>query len=249
MSSAADARQPSGGAFGLGVEHGRRYRLRLARYPAAAEVIEAHLEAHLGGRSGWALDAGVGRGRTARVVRTPGLRWVGCDVSAPRLTTAAESGRYRLVRSDIRTLPFPRDRFDVVCCIQVLEHFELATARSLAAALGERLVPGGLLLISVPIFPPGSVPLVRAGLRWIDRLGLSGRRGDPHSHLSHFDLSRALSLVPAGFRVTDVRGVRLFSLLGKALEDRRSWYRAHRWAGRRYPGWTVEVNISAQRPL
>lgn len=230
------------GAFGLGVEHARPYRLRLARYPAAAEVIDAHV----GDRPALALDAGVGRGRVARVTTAPGLRWVGLDLSVERLATAAGSGRYRLVRGDIGALPFAPGRFDVVCCIQVLEHFEAPEARSLADALAELLRPGGLLLLSVPIFPPGSIALLHAANRIRARLGL-GPIASGGDHLSHFDLRRALELVPDGFRVHDVRGVRLFSLAGKALEDRRWWYRAHGWAGRRFPAWTIEVNIAARK--
>jgi len=230
------------GAFGLGVEHARPYRLRLARYPAAAEVIEAHV----GERPALALDTGVGRGRVARVATAPGLRWVGLDLSAQRLATAAGSGRYRLVRGDICSLPFARNCYDVVCCIQVLEHFEVAEARALAATLASLLRPGGLLLLSVPIFPPGSIGLLHAANRIRARLGL-GPIASGGDHLSHFDLRRALELVPDGFRVTDVRGVRLFSLGGKALENRRWWYRAHGWAGRRFPAWTIEVNIAARK--
>jgi SAM-dependent methyltransferase len=229
------------GAFGLGVESRWPYRLRLARYPAAAEVVEDFV----GGRPALALDAGVGRGRVGKLATSEGLRWVGLDISAPRLAEASQSGRYELVRGSIEALPFPKGRFDVVCCIQVLEHFDAPRARQLAGSLGELLRPGGLLLLSVPIFPPGSM----AALAAINRVRSWAGRGpwQGEGHLSHFDLKRAKSLLPAGYTTTDVRGVRLFSLTGKALEDRYWWYRAHRWAGRRFPAWTIEVNIAARK--
>lgn len=235
---------PGSGAFGLGIEERWPYRLRLARYPAAAEVIEDFVE----GRPALALDAGVGRGRVARIARSEGLRWVGLDLSAERLAEAAETGRYALVRGSLEALPFPAGRFDVVCCIQVLEHFEAQRARELAAALGDLLRPGGLLLLSVPIFPPGSMAVLAARERWRALTGWQRPAEDGHAHLAHFDLKRALTLLPNGYTPTDVRGVRLFSLTGKALEDRRWWYRAHRWVGMHLPAWTVEVNIAARKP-
>lgn len=232
--------QRKDGAFGLGIEHRRPYRLRLARYQAAAEVIEAHV----GGRPALALDAGVGRGRIGRVACSKGLRWVGLDISPSRLAKAAATQRYALVRASIDALPFASSRFDVVCCVQVLEHFREDEARAITEALGALVRPGGLLLLSVPLFPPGVVPLIAAARRLLDW----AERPYPGDHLSHFDLRRALALVPRDFTPTDVRGVRLFSLLGAALEGRRWWYRAHAWAGRRFPAWTIEVNIAATRP-
>lgn len=218
----------------------RRFRLRLGRYAAAAEQIDAFV----GERTGVALDAGCGRGRLARISRAPGLRWVGLDLSPSRLAIAGEADRYDLLRGDIRRLPVRADTLDVVTCIQVLEHFEEPMARELAADLGRLLRPGGLLLLSVPIFPAPVLRLKRVADRALVSMGRRPIRGEAHP--SHFSLDTALRLIPPGFRVVDVRGVRLFSLPRKALESYRWWYRLHGWAGRTAPAWTVEVNISAR---
>jgi SAM-dependent methyltransferase len=148
------------------------------------------------------------------------------------------------VRGDIQRLPVRPGGFDVVTCIQVLEHFEEPRARELAADLAALLRPGGLLLLSVPVFPAAVIRLKRAADRALVALGRGPIRGAAHP--SHFSLASALGLVPPGFRVIDVRGVRLFSLPGKALENHRWWYRLHGWAGRVAPAWTVEVNITAR---
>jgi SAM-dependent methyltransferase len=161
------------------------------------------------------------------------------------LGIAKGTGRYALVRGDLRALPFPEASFDVASCIQVLEHFEPPEARRLAAALGRLLKPGGLLLLSVPIFPASVVLLKRGVDAVLRRLGRGPLLGA--AHLSHFSLRTALGLVPAGFEVVDVRGVRMFSLPGKALEDSAWYYRLHAWLGRRAPAWAIEVNVAARK--
>jgi len=220
----------------------RRFRLRLGRYAAAAEQIDAFV----GERRAYALDAGCGRGRVARVSRAPGLRWFGLDLSPERLAIASESNRYDLVRGDIRQLPLRPHTLDVVTCIQVLEHFEEPEAHQLATDLGALLRPGGFLLLSVPIFPAAVLRLKRLADRTLVSMGRGPIRGAAHP--SHFSLGTALRLIPPGFRVRDVRGVRVFSLPRKRLEDYRWWYRLHGWVGRKAPAWTVEVNICAHKP-
>jgi 2-polyprenyl-6-hydroxyphenyl methylase/3-demethylubiquinone-9 3-methyltransferase len=71
------------------------------------------------------LDVGCGDGYFCHWVagRAKAGRVVGCDVSKPRLERAAE--RYpevRYVWGKIPELPFEDDAFEVVTCIEVLEH-------------------------------------------------------------------------------------------------------------------------------
>ncbi len=220
-----------------------RYRLRLARYPDAAREIDAFM----GERAGVALDAGTGRGRLARYSRAPGLRWVGLDRSVDRLAICRRTGLYRLVRGDLRRFPFADSSFDVVACIQVIEHFEPAEGRALAARLGALLRPGGLLLLSVPIFPASVLLAKRMADRMLRALGRGPISGG--EHLAHYTLRSAIGLLPAGFELHSARGQRLGSLPGFLFERYHWYYRLHSWFGERCPRWCVEVNLAAVKSL
>lgn len=218
-----------------------RYRLRLARYADAARWIDAFMD----DRSGLALDAGSGNGRLTRFSMAPRLRWIGLDVSPDRLRVARGTGAYRLVRGDVRALPIQPATLDVVACIQVLEHFDQDVAMRIAADLGRLLKPGGLLVLSVPIFPASLLGLKRCTDRVLGVFGVAPLAGEGHQ--SHFSFSTALRLIPAGFRIAGAQGQRLGSLPGKRLENQRWWYELHRWWGRRFPQWSVEANLYAMR--
>jgi SAM-dependent methyltransferase len=221
----------------------KRFRLRLARYVAAGEAIRAHLD----GRAGRAraLDAGSGNGRLALHVDVERLRWVGLDISRRRLAEAGVTRRYRLVRGSLTALPFEAGAFDVVATMQVLEHFVPEDARAIALRLGELVKPGGLLLVSVPIFHPSVLRAKRRIDRALAVFGLGPVLG--RGHKSHFSLASARALVPPGFRIVSVEGQRLGSLPFKLLECWRWWYLLQRRWGRRYPQWAIEVNIAAVR--
>ena len=217
------------------------YRLRLARYADAARWIDAIM----GDRPGLALDAGSGNGRLARFSLAPGLRWIGLDISPDRLRVARATGAYRLMRGDVRAIPIQPAMLDVVACIQVLEHFDPEIAAQIAADLGQLLKPGGLLVLSVPIFPASWLFLKRCADRALGSFGAAPLAGE--GHRSHFSLSTALHLIPDGFRIAGAQGQRLGSLPGKLLESQRWWYELHRWWGRRFPQWSVEANLYAMR--
>ena len=108
------------------------------------------------------LDAGGGTGIGARrYLREGGARRVvNLDVSAEALTLARQAAdadglgedRLRCVRWDLNTAPLPFDdaSFDVVICLEALEHI---TGQAGAVAEFHRVLrPGGVLLVSVPGF-------------------------------------------------------------------------------------------------
>jgi ubiquinone/menaquinone biosynthesis C-methylase UbiE len=95
-----------------------------------------------------ALDLGVGDGRLAAAIRTAKL--VGADVSQ----VALDRARTRLPDADLvlvepdEPLPFPDNDFDLVTCIETLEH-----VRDVQLALSEIrrvLRPGGRLALTTP---------------------------------------------------------------------------------------------------
>ncbi len=70
------------------------------------------------------------------------------DLSRPALQALAARGA-RAVQGEISCLPFPDRAFDLVCALDVVEHID-NDARALAE-LCRVLVPGGTLLLSVPL--------------------------------------------------------------------------------------------------
>ena len=102
-------------------------------------------------RSGRHLDAGCGHGAIVHLLAERGLESYGIDVSAYMVEQAQEFElRFRdrfAVASIEDELPFP-DPFDVVSCLEVLEHVE--RPRDAVAALVRHLAPGGLLVVTTP---------------------------------------------------------------------------------------------------
>lgn len=81
------------------------------------------------------LDVGCGRGAFKSI---KGFYSVGCDISLSSLIKAREKGYYdNLVRCDVRHLPFEPKCFDVVICIEVIEHLDKADAIELLRQIEE----------------------------------------------------------------------------------------------------------------
>jgi len=99
------------------------------------------------------LDVGCGTGYVLGHIakRRPGLEISGGDVSGAALVEARQRLPSALLyRMDIENIPFEAE-FDVVCCLDVLEHVrdDLAALRNLHRAIR----PSGGLLITVPQYP------------------------------------------------------------------------------------------------
>jgi SAM-dependent methyltransferase len=100
------------------------------------------------------LDAGCGDGRYLAVLGRAGFvpkRVLGSDISerileTARATATAHGVEAELVRANLESLPFEDGSFELVLCVQVIEHLldPLAGLRELARVLR----PGGTLLIS-----------------------------------------------------------------------------------------------------
>ena len=68
------------------------------------------------------LDVGCGRGAFEFIKN---VNSVGCDIYQPALEIAKEKGYYQdLIRCDVRYPPFEAKSFDVVICVEVIEHLE-----------------------------------------------------------------------------------------------------------------------------
>ena len=232
-------------AFGVEPSN-RRYRLRLARYPALAETIAAFVRTSPGRVR--LLDVGVGRGRSRRYLVPLGvtdrIEFHGVDLHPEIGVRCHEAAEWRLVRADVaRPLPYRNAAFDIAVCEQVLEHLD--DPRAALAEIARCLRPGGLLVFGVPTFPP-----VVAGLR--DRVApwFHAHSAGDHGHVVTFTKWAALGLLRStgAFELRDVRGFRSFSGgLASPLEDFRWWLRANAAFGRAFPSFCAEVQIVAVR--
>lgn len=241
---------PVGTHRAFGVEPGRRspYELRQARYQRLGEVAatEADRVARGEGRPVSLLDVGVGQGRSLRYM-TPHmvdaeLDLTGVDVFPCGTDEVYRSSDWRLLDRDLEEgLPdLEDDAYDIVICEQVLEHLHRYD-RTLMDL--ERVVrPGGMVIVGVPIFPPGlhrlRAPLVRLEER------VRGPRN--RKHVQAWSLRaflRDLRLLRS-LKVEDVRGFRVVSGgLLRPLEFKRWWWRLNRKLGEWLPGLCVEVQV------
>lgn len=115
-------------------QHLARYRWVRDRIPGGALV----------------LDAGCGAGYGTAVLAEAGRPAIGLDAAGEALRTAR--GDYgaaaRFVHGDVLSMPFSDATFDVVACLEVIEHIR-ETGR-LVAELARVLKPGGALYLSTP---------------------------------------------------------------------------------------------------
>jgi SAM-dependent methyltransferase len=97
------------------------------------------------------LDAGCGWGVTLKALEERRFRVTGMDISRRTLLALDRPDR-ELVEADL-TKPWPTGlpRYDAVLSLDVIEHLD--DDRTAVARLGELVVPGGVLVISVPALP------------------------------------------------------------------------------------------------
>jgi methionine biosynthesis protein MetW len=95
------------------------------------------------------LDVGCGTGNSYAVeLQRRGASYVGVDISAEAVERARAAGLDALVIADAAELPFAAESFDVVLCIEVLEH--LFTPDQAVKEIHRVLRPGGRLVASAP---------------------------------------------------------------------------------------------------
>lgn len=97
------------------------------------------------------LDAGCGDGLGTRFLARVAREVVGVDASARAIAACRATwrvGNLRFEQGDVATDAIPGGTYEVVVCLQLLEH--LREPRGLLARLRQALDPGGMLVLSTP---------------------------------------------------------------------------------------------------
>jgi SAM-dependent methyltransferase len=167
------------------------------------ELLELHVTS-----SSDCLDVGCGDGRTSGLwLREHAGSYVGVDVSATAVQQAAALGLDARLIDDAADLPFGDASFDVVLCLEVLEH--LFAPHDAAREMLRVLRPGGALLATVPNAAYWRRRLDLFFLGRVNPLGdaLSVREPwrDPHIRFFNRSTFRRM-LVQAGFAEVHVGG-------------------------------------------
>lgn len=118
-------------------------------YRGRRRVVRAELERLPLPRDARLLDAGCGSGRTLDELARFG-RVCGVDLSAEAVETARRRGYDDVQVARVEALPFADATFDVVTCLDVIEH--TPDDRATLAELRRVTRPGGLLLVTVPAY-------------------------------------------------------------------------------------------------
>jgi SAM-dependent methyltransferase len=124
-------------------EHHWWYRGR--RRVLAAELGRLELA-----RNGRLLDAGCGSGRTLDELARRGPA-TGVDASPFAVHAARARGHADVVLGRIERLPLPDHSFDLVTCLDVIEH--TPDDRASLRELRRVTTPGGTLVVTVPAYP------------------------------------------------------------------------------------------------
>ncbi|MEA2479152.1 MAG: hypothetical protein QOJ07_1074 [Thermoleophilaceae bacterium] len=119
-------------------------------YRGRRRVIRAALDTAGLPRDARILDAGCGSGRTLDELADYGSV-SGVDMSWDAVAAARSRGHEEVRLGRIEQMPFEDARFDLVTCLDVIEHTadDLCTLRELRRVTR----PGGLLLVTVPAYP------------------------------------------------------------------------------------------------
>ncbi|MDX6726540.1 MAG: hypothetical protein QOK49_1345 [Baekduia sp.] len=144
-------------------EHHWWYRGRRRVLRAELERLPLEPDARL-------LDAGCGSGRTLDDLARYG-RVSGVDLSPEAVAAARRRGHDDVRVARVEELPFADATFDVVTCLDVVEH--TPDDRATLAELRRVTRPGGLMVVTVPAY--------QALWSWHDEVNLHFRRYDSAS--------------------------------------------------------------------
>lgn len=124
--------------------HGQR-----PRYLETAELLKQS------GLQGSMLELGGAPGNLMILLKSLGYDVRGVDIDPSRFQRVLEKHGVSMDRSDVEAepLPFPEDTFDVVLCLEVIEHLRINPLYALREAF-RVTKPGGHIFLSTPNITP-----------------------------------------------------------------------------------------------
>jgi SAM-dependent methyltransferase len=120
-------------------------------YRGRRRIIRAELDRLPLPAAASVLDAGCGSGRTLRELSDYGSEVVGIELDAEAAEVARSRGHGEVRVGRLEQLPYDDDRFDLVTCLDVVEH--TPDDRVAMRELRRVCKPGGWLLVTVPAYP------------------------------------------------------------------------------------------------
>lgn len=162
-----------------------------------------------------ALDVGCGAGLLAEPLARLGAKVTGIDASADLIAAAREHSAAMGLEIDYRTgdVQALEARFDLVTCMEVIEH--VADPAAFVKALAKRLAPNGLLVMSTP----NATALSRLMMISVAE-GLGRIPRGTHDFDKFLTPDRLKALVSeAGLKCLDVEGIAWSPTRGLHLSD------------------------------
>ena len=106
------------------------------------------------------LDFPCGSGYAAEILRPLGIKYEGIEIDPYTVEYARKlygNDTAHFAIGDLRNPPKIRSRYDVIACIEGLEHIEMKYQDNLIASLKSALKSGGILVVSSPENPTGVI--------------------------------------------------------------------------------------------
>ena len=96
-----------------------------------------------------ALDIGCSSGRYMMGLKNKGFDAIGIDTAIIPLKYASERISAKFIRASATDLPFKRESFDLVICIELLHHFEDEVLERVLEEIRDVIKPGGIFVFDV----------------------------------------------------------------------------------------------------
>lgn len=118
-------------------------------HKAKRNLVKFFLRNNLSSKEIKILDVGCGTGKNIETFSKFGTVW-GMDSADEAITFCKKRGLKKIVKGALEKIPFPKDYFDCVTALDVLEHVDDEKATK---EMHRVLKRGGVLIVTVPAFP------------------------------------------------------------------------------------------------